>query len=319
MLFRSFNVALAGIISVFTTYLFASYIGYKDEYLSSGFFTYNPLLVGLSIGFLFKLNAMTILLLVAASVFAFIVTIVFANLFSVYLHLQILSIPFVIVSSIVYLASGRYSNLYVNSLYSKQGLETMISIPIWLTGYLKSLGAIIFMPDIISGALIALLLLFVSRILFTLSVLGFAVGCFVQGWFTGSFLTVFTDINSFNYILISMAIGGIYLVPSLHSFVFAIIGVTVSTLLISAVNVFWSQYGIPVFTLPFNLVTLGFVYVLGLINYEHRPLIYKPTPEQTLDHYLTTKNRGMSGFTCTVSLPFNGAWTVWQEIGRAHV
>ncbi|MFT5171809.1 MAG: urea transporter [Candidatus Marinamargulisbacteria bacterium] len=306
------NVAICGIISVIVAYAFAQFLGVKGDYLKSGIYTYNPLLVGLSIGYIFKLNLISGVLLVVASLLAFVLTLVISHVFSLYLQLQILSIPFVIVSSLVYLAAGRYSNLYVNSLGPTHLYSEFSFLPLWLNGFLKSVGSIIFMPDVLSGFLICVLILYSSRILFFLAITGYFVGVGVSGLMTGSIEAAMGDVNSFNFILISMAIGGIFLIPSIQSFIFAVIAVAVSTLLMNAVQVFWAQYGIPAFTLPFNVVTLAFVYVLGLLNHELRPILYKPTPEETLDHYLTTKSRGIELFGCTLSLPFDGYWSVWQ-------
>ena len=57
------NVALAGIISVTAAYLFARLVDMDQQFLKLGFYTYNPLLVGLSIGYLFKLTPLMLLFL----------------------------------------------------------------------------------------------------------------------------------------------------------------------------------------------------------------------------------------------------------------
>jgi urea transporter len=309
--FINYNCAIAGLIAVLSAYFFAIFIGYKDEFLSSGFFTYNALLVGFSIGQLFQLNPVSLIFLITASLLTFIVTIVLSHIFNLYFRLQILSLPFVIVSSFVYLAAGRFSNLYVTSMHATPVQQSLAFLPDWANGFFQSVGAIVFMPNTISGILIMVMILFSSRILFLLAFMGFAVGGLINGIFIGSIPQAMTDLNSFNYILIAMGLGGIFLIPSFQSYIIAMFGVAISTILISSVNVFWAQYGIPVFTLPFTMVTLSFVYVLGLVNYQKIPLIFKSTPEETLDHFLTSQNR-FPKETITVNLPFFGNWTVWQ-------
>ncbi len=74
---------------------------------------------------------------------------------------------------------------------------------------------------------------------------------------TGSVLQAFGDINNFNFILIAIVIGGVFLVPSPRSYILALTAVLSSTLLLDSVEVFWANYGVPVFTLPFNLVSLS--------------------------------------------------------------
>jgi urea transporter len=43
-------------VAVLAAYGFARFIGMGAAFLESGFYTYNPLLVGLSLGYLFKLT-----------------------------------------------------------------------------------------------------------------------------------------------------------------------------------------------------------------------------------------------------------------------
>ncbi len=305
-------VALGGIVAVISAYIFARIINMSNEFLNEGFYTYNPLLTGLAIGYLFKFNELSILFMVIAGILTFIITVVMYSIFIYYLRLPVLSLPFVIVSSIAYLASTQYSNLFVTGLYPHTIYNFDISMPYWIEGYFRSFGSIFFMTDVISGIVIALIFLSMSRIMFLLSIIGYYAGTIVVGLMYGSFEQSFADINHFNFILISIAVGGVFLIPSRKSYLLAIIAVCTSTILLDSVLVFWSNYGIPAFTLPFNAITLSFIYLLGLIKFPEIAWIVKNTPEETLDLYLTNKRRYPGSFT-TVQLPFSGKWTVYQD------
>ena len=307
----NYNTALAGLFSVAVAYLFAYLSGFKAQFLDSGYYTYNPLLVGLSIGSIFKLSAMTLAFVAISSVLTFVVTVFLAGLLYNGFRLQVLSIPFVVVSSLVYLATGRFSNLFVSELYSHALYQDLTWLPISVNAFFKSVGAIIFMPNVISGMLISLLILLKSRIILFLAIAGFYLGTITNGLFIGSMAQSYANMANFNYILIAVAIGGIFHLPSPKSYLMAAIAVLVSTLLLNAVDVFWSLYNIPVFTLPFTLITLSFVYLLSIVDFKMRPLIFKSTPEETLDHYLTNAPRFPSS-QITLGLPFHGQWTVWQ-------
>jgi len=314
--FLNYNAALAGLFSVAIAYLFAHFIGFKNQFLASGYYTYNPLLVGLSIGYIFQVSGLTLGFLAISSVLTFVLTIFLANFFYTFFRLQVLSIPFVIVSSLVYLAAARYTNLYVTELYSHELYQSFAIFPEAINAFFKAVGAIVFMPNVISGLLISLLMLFKSRIIFILAVSGFALGTVTNGLFVGSLSQSLSNISNFNYILIAIAIGGVFNIPSLKSYTMAVIAVLVSTILLSAVDVFWSQYGIPVFTLPFTIVTLSFVYVLNLVDYKLRPTLFKASPEETLDYFLTIQDRFPDTYI-TLNLPFYGSWTVWQGFDGA--
>ncbi|WP_299494027.1 urea transporter [uncultured Shewanella sp.] len=307
----NYNTALSGLFSILVAYAFAHFIGFSKEYLKSGFYSYNPLLSGLAIGYLYEINILTLSIITLASILSFLLTVFLANVFYHYLGLQVLSIPFVIISSLVYLASARLSNLYVNGLYSSYIYDDFYFAPEFINAFFKSMGSIIFMPNVITGALISGLIFFKSRLILVLAIVGFLLGCGINSLFNGSWEQSLNNMNNFNYILIAISIGCVFNIPSPKSLVLAGIAVALSTLLINAVNVFWAQYGIPVFTLPFTLITLSFVYVLGVVGYPLRPIVFRSSPEETLDHYLTAKDRFADTYI-TLALPFSGAWSVWQ-------
>lgn len=306
------NMAFAGLLAILSAYLFAYFIGMKPDFLKTGFYTYNPLLVGLAIGYLFKLTPLTIFFVVFTGIFTFVVTIMLDSLFWQYLRLPILSVPFVGITSIVYLAASNYTNLFVTALYPHPVLPVVeAQLPFWVTGFLKSLGAVFFLPNVWAGLGIAVILLVASRILFMLAVVGYYSGSLLIALLVGSPAQAFADINHFNFILIAMAVGGVFLIPSLKSYVLALIAVCSATVLLDAAKTFWSDYGIPGFTLPFNVVSLSFVYVLGLIAHPLVVKYIKQTPEETLDYYLLNLRR-FRGSERTLSLPFSGTWQVWQ-------
>ena len=111
------NVALGGIIAVFAAYLFARFINMGEKFLESGFYTYNALLVGLSIGYLFKLTWLTLFFVVTSSILTYVITVVMQDVFYRFFRLPVLSVPFVVVSSLAYLSSSQYSNLFVSGMY----------------------------------------------------------------------------------------------------------------------------------------------------------------------------------------------------------
>jgi urea transporter len=303
--------ALAGLLSVLAAYIFALTIGMGKDFLSSGFYTYNPLLSGLAVGYLFKITPQTIVFTIIVGVLTFLLTVFLLNVMSYYLYLPPLSLPFALISSLAYLASSQYSSLTVKGLYVHPFFEFPLDLPLWLTGFLKSLGTIVFTPSIAGGIIIAVILLLYSRILLFLAFAGYITGSVITGLMSGSFTSSFNDISHFNYILIAMALGGVFLVPHIKNFILALVAVVTSTLLVQAIKVFWSNFGIPAFTIPFNVITIAFLYVLGIVRYPLLSGIVKDTPEETLDYYLVNQHR-FHPLGYGLTLPFSGTWTVWQ-------
>lgn len=305
------NLGLSGLFSVFIAFLVARFLGYHQSFIESGIFTYNALLVGLSIGQLFSFSWLTALYIAIASSITLLLTISLMDVFSRFFRLPILSIPFIIVSSLIYLSAARFTNLYVNELYETGHIEFLSNtFPLWINGFLKSMGAIIFMPDPLVGIIILLMIALYSRVLFVLAVIGYYFGIVLQSFFMGSFTIAFLDLNAFNYPLIAMALGAVFNIPSIKSFFIAMMGVAGATVLIKSIDVFWSQYGLPVFTLPFIFITLVTVYTLGLVQYPFRPIYFKETPEKTARFFYLQKIRFPQ--VPTLTLPFLDAWTVYQ-------
>jgi len=305
-------LGISGILAVLSAYLFAKFLSLEKEFLESGFYTYNALLVGLSIGYLFKFGILTLFLVFISGILSLIFSMFLYSIFSYYLKLPILSIPFTVISSIIYLSVAGYTNLFIDALYPHFNILFLEeNTPQFLSGFFKSLGAIIFSPHVFTGIIISIVLFFISRILFFLALIGYYIGAFTVYLFKGSFYNIFSDISNFNFILIGLALGGIFLIPSIKSYFIAIIAVITSTIVLSATKSFWSFYGIPVFTLPFNLITLMFLYVLGIVGFPYIAKIIRKTPEETLDLFLTSQKR-FQGIERGIYLPFAGEWTVWQ-------
>jgi len=305
------NMAVTGLIAVLAAYGFARLVGMEKQFLESGYYTYNPLLVGLSLGYLLNVAALTVFFVACAGVMTFLVTVFTANVFLTYLRMPILSLPFVIVSSIAYLASARYWNLVVQ-FHSDSGILIRdFGLPFWLGGFFKAFGAVLFTPSVVVGMALGAVVLRHSRILFLLALLGYYVGATIRTLMVASATLGYTDPNNFNFIFIAMAVGGVFLIPSLTSYLLAAIAVAVSTVFMDAITAFWCYYGIPAFTLPFNVVTLAMVYALRLVGNPMIPASMGRTPEETLENHLANRLR-YRGQQRTLYLPFAGQWTVWQ-------
>ncbi|WP_163327817.1 urea transporter [Desulfurobacterium thermolithotrophum] len=306
------NLGIGGFTAVASAYIFARLVGFKEEFLRLDYYIYNPLLVGLSLGYLFKVNFLSLFFFSIAGILSFLLTYILSSIFSYYLKLPVLSVPFVVASSLLYLAASKFSNLFVSSLYPHFESLFNLHLPLLVEGFLKSLGAIFFMPTPFEGFVIFLLLLTISRILSLLALTGYLVGTFTKAIFVGSFFQAVSDSSAFNYILTSMAIGGVFLIPSLRSYKFAVISTILSVPIVEGAKVFWESYGLPVFALPFNVTTHLLLYILLSVSYFYVTKIYKGTPERTLDYYLTVSKRfPFAGRE--INLPFSGRWTVWQS------
>ncbi len=299
------SVGFLGAVAILTTVAFAELIGIRDAYLKHGFYLYNSLLVGMGVGYYFQITAATIFLTAILAVLTFLLSFALNRVFLKY-YVPILSLPFAFVGMIFYLASLKYTNLLSNILYRKPLFD--ISLP--FEPFFKSLGEIFFLPYNIAGLFIAILLFLYSRVLFLMAILGFIVGVWVHTVFV-PFNEAYYSPYNFNFILIAMSLGGFFLIANIRNYAIALISVVLSAVLIDSMEVFLNTYSLPVYTMPFNIITILILFLTVAIGYKYYNYYPKGTPEQSLSAFLA-RNYRFGGEGIKINLPFSGTWSVYQ-------
>jgi urea transporter len=140
-------------------------MGLSREQMVGGMYTYNSLLVGLAMGYLFKITILSLVFTVLASFFSLLLSFTLHSIFSYYLRVPILNLPFTITATLVYLSSIRYGNLYTVQ-NTRLGALNIEQLPIWLSGLFRSTGIILFLPYDLIGIAVLLSMLVFSRINF---------------------------------------------------------------------------------------------------------------------------------------------------------
>ncbi len=302
------SVAISGLSAVLCTILFAKFLQFKEAYTTHGFYIYNSLLTGMGIGYIFTPSLTSMALIAIASVFTFMLSFMINRLFSTY-KIPILSLPFSIMTIFVYLASLKYSTL-LTTLVNHHAIYD-ISLPESIAAYFQAMGTIFFLPHTLAGLLISFVVLYFSRIIFIMSVVGFYFGILIHYFFIGSFQQALHDPYAFNYILVSIALCGIFLLPTIQNFFIALMGVSISVLLTDAIHILFHYYTIPVFTLPFNITVITFIFIFSILHYKEFNLHIQSTPEASLAYYLNHIFR-FGDQPIKIALPFSGDWSVYQ-------
>jgi urea transporter len=310
LLFLRPSSGILSIVGFCSSVLFARYIGLKKSDLLNGLYTYNSVLIGIGIGFLFSVSPLSIILTIIAAIFTVLLSYGLYQVFSYYFGIPILNLPFTIIIIVLYLASTRYGNLFIakDLLVSNVNLDFL---PFWISGLLKATGIIIFLPYDIVGIAMLIAIFAYSRINFFLTIFGYYVGAMFLWLLKGSAYYAFTDVYGFNFILIALSVGGLYMIPSIKSYAIALISVLSSVFILDAVNVFWSSYSIPVFTIPFIFTVLPVLYVMRISNSPFITKTFIGSPETNMELYLSYSSR----FNLALPqphLPFSGEWKVYQ-------
>lgn len=329
--FFDIYAGIAGMISIFTANSFAWLMGLNRANILSGFYGFNALLVGLGLGIAFEPVPQFYLLLISVALATLFLTLAFEGFAGKY-GLPYLTLPFLIALWIAALAARNYTTLMqgdsgiytMNSIYESGGTAVVgiyewfgdIHWPVAVKTYFKSLGAIFFQYHLFAGLLIAAGLLIYSRIAFLLSVLGF-----VSAWLF--YMLIGADMNDlnygyigFNHILTAIAIGGFFMVASRWSMLWVILLTPIISIITSGFSELISSLQLPVYSLPFNVVVLLFLYSM---KFRERMLLKPETvavqyfsPEKNLYIGENSRNRFKNKAYVPVTLPFFGIWTVNQ-------
>ncbi len=328
--FFNFFAGLSGLIAILIAVVIANSMGFDKEQLRKGLYSFNALLIGLGMGTFFDPGIVYFSLLLLAVLFTLILSVTLGGWLGRY-GLPHLSIPFVIGFWLIVLPSTTFEHLgltqrniyWINDAYAMGGnhlvvfLQSIDSFDInkMADTYLRSLSSIFFQNNILSGFLISILLLISSRIAFSLSILGYLSAYFFAS-FTGSETTGFSYYNiGANYIMTALAIGGFFIIPSVKSYLWTFLLVPITSLVLLFMTSLFGAMELPVFSLPFSIVVIFFIYFL-LNRKTASGLILTPiqhyTPEINLYSYQNNKIRLFQQMYFPLHLPFWGKWIVSQ-------
>ena len=322
---------LLGFLSVFTTNLTGFLLGFDQRSISKGFFGFNSLLVGLGLGIYFQPDLLLILVVVLAAILTLLISVSMQGVIGKY-ALPFLSIPFLLSIWVMTLATREFTALGIsergiytfNDLYTIGG-GTLVAIYEWwnelqvaksLRVYLISLGAILFQYNVLSGLILAVGLLYYSRISFTLSMLGFYTAYIFYEIIGADISELSYSYIGFNYILTSIALGGFFIVPSRRSYLWVLVLIPMVALITISVSKIFTVFQLPIYSLPFNIIVLLFLYSLKFRTRVSKTLsevyIQQNSPERNLYSFHNDMIRFRHSDKVSVKLPFYGIWTVSQ-------
>ena len=320
----------SGLVSALAAIAFSSWIGYNPYLIKNGTYSYNSLLVGLTMAVFFKFSLAFIVVLFLVSFFTLLLTVWLASISSAY-RVPYLSLPFILGVWTLLLSARSFGALQLsergiytfNELWNLGG-PTLVSLyvkinsfslPFVIEVYLKSLGAIFFQYNILSGLLVAIGLLIYSRIAFTLSILGFFAGYLFCYFVQGNLSELDYSYIGFNYILSAIAIGGFYLIPSSRTYLLALISAPLIASFISAIGKILGVYQLPLYSLPFTMVVILLIFALNnryTFRHLHLVAFQQFSPEKNLYSFQYGTERFKKDTYIHIQLPFYGEWMVSQ-------
>jgi urea transporter len=329
--FFDLNAGISGLIAVLASNITAYLMGFNRHNIKSGYYGFNPLLVGLGLGIYYQMHIEFVLILLFASLFTLFITVMLEGVIGKY-GLPYLSISFLFGIWIVTLASREYTSLSVsekgiymsNELYAIGG-AFFVKIYNWFSNlnlhesiviYFRSLGAIFFQYHLFAGIILAIGLLIYSRIAFLLSLVGFFSAYLFYQFVGGNIYELSYSYIGFNFILTAIAIGGFFIIPSKYSFLWVILLTPLISLTITSTMAVLSLFQLSIYSLPFNIVVIMFLYILKFrersMNKPEMVVHQQFSPEKNLYSQLNNKERFHNFKYIPISLPFWGEWIITQ-------
>ena len=334
--FFNFFAGLTGFIAALTAVIIANSMGFNKIELKKGLFSFNALLVGIGMGTFFDPSFVFFSLLLLAALLSLILSVTLAAWLGKY-GLPHLSIPFVVTFWFIMMPAAQFENLgltqrniyWINEVYALGGnsmlnfFQTINTLPVnkIVDIYFRSMSSIFFQDNLIAGFLVATALLVRSRIAFSLSVIGF-LSAYFFAQFTGSDAASITYYNiGANYVMVAIAIGAFFVIPSKYSYLWAVLLVPLTSLVLLFMSKFFGYFQLQVFSLPFSFVVILFVYFLHLrlnpSKLQITPLQHY-SPEVNLYTFTNNKERLANLLYFPLYLPFWGEWTVTQAHNGKH-
>jgi len=329
--FFDLYAGLMGLLSVIVTNLTGFLLGFDRRTIARGVFGFNSLLVGLGLGIFFRPGLLLILVIVMAAILTLLIAVSLQGVIGKY-ALPFLSVPFLLAIWIATISTKEFTALGIsergiytfNDLYTIGG-DLLVRIYEWwnelqlpksLRTYFISLAAILFQFNLLSGILLAAGLLLFSRIAFTLSLLGFYTAYLFYDLIGANISEVSYSYIGFNYILTAIAVGGFFIIPSKRSYLWVVLLIPMVAMVTISLSRILAVVSLPVYSLPFNLVVLLFLYAL---KFRLEPsvtltevLIQHNSPEKNLYAFHNDVVRFRDRGKVAIKLPFLATWTVSQ-------
>lgn len=295
------QAALCGILALGAAWFTARLTQLDDQGLVRSVPAFNALLAGLAVAHYWPDTALAYAWALAAGAAALLLSHALMAMLTDRSQLPVLSLPFVGLSWMLHALAPSAASLAWSG-------ET--AAPTAVAQGLQALGGVLYLPQTAAGAVLAILILWYSRVLFLLAWLGYALGLSLHLALGGGA----QDAALFNYPLVAMAIGGYFLLPSGRSVVLAGLAVACCAVLLELLARMLSPAGLPVHALPYNLATLLMLAALGRTPGNELRREWRTTPEAAIEAAVRERARGE---TPTLGLPCSGRWMVWQGFDGA--
>jgi hypothetical protein len=183
--------------------------------------------------------------------------------------------------------------------------------------FLTALGVFVFSPSVISGAVIAFLVLLWSPVMFITGALGWLAGALFSIAVVSIGATVDWVPASYNSFLAGMALGAVFLVPGVHGLVVAAFAGALAALLAAFLQIQTNYSGISYLPIPFIITLysgLATMTGMGLVGRDWGALALWERPETARISKDWLESRWGSKKSRLLGVPLNGPVEITQGV-----
>ncbi len=309
----------AGLVAVTAATACAQLSGVRGEPLRSGYFGFSALLCGLALGHAQRMDQALLIHAAAAGVVAALLTLALSESMQRLFQLPPLALPFVITIGVFAPAQGMFPSTEHSMRWVLPDLP--IALPGAAVAVLRAFSAIILQDSTAAGLLVFVALLVTSRIAASFALLGIAVASLLGSLASPDYYLLHIQAARYNSLLVCVAVGSVFFLPSWASVAWATSGALLSTWICLALGPVAEPFGWPLLAWPFVGATLFLRRALALGRPTFGPrraLIADATAERNLAFARMLAARFGSQPTPRVLLPVRGTWTVTQGFAGPH-
>jgi urea transporter len=323
-------VGLCGLVAIAMINVTAYFMGFNREEIHKGIFGFNALFLGLAMGYEYSFNGTFMILFITGILTLLMLTVWLKGLLAIY-NLPFLSFPFIIAYWIVSLAASNFSNIHLDESHIYvineaaknesssffnfiHSLDDVPNFPLAWT-FFKTLAGTFFQTSVLGGMMIALGLLYFSRIAFSLAIIGFSLAYYFYFLFGADTNDLNYNLLGSNFIFLAIAIGCFFLIPNVYSYITVIILVPVLMLFSFSIGKILSVFQLKVYSLSFSIICTAFLFTLNqrwLHQFLQLVTAQYFSAEKTIYKYLNSVERFRNEHLYKLILPFSGEWYVSQ-------
>ncbi len=322
------SVGLSGIFCALATNSLAKVFTGRHQSIHDGVWGFGALMAGMFVARNYEPGTQTFLLILLTAL----LTLVFSMAAQAFLQprgLPMLTLPFVVVTWVVYVFSLslpglilREDYIFSNSTSSFSWLKSADAVWLntitnpYINTLFQTLAGVFFNGSVLAGVVVFTAVFFWSRLAAILIVLGYSSGFLIYALFGLPTHQLLINLSGANYIFSAMALGGFFLVGNLWSWGVVLFVSPILTALVFFLNYLLSFVGLSSLTLGFALTTISFLYFLKKQNRIPgiAPVFWQTNHyEDNLYQWFRTKELTAIEYTIRLQLPFLGDWWVSQD------